>query len=177
MCYTEEWYEEWCPTYFCCHHDLIMLHAICTNICISAWIGSTSARSPTLVSKLIILNKFEVFKEMHFVRSKDAPHECCIQQQKVRQNFDAPKWPYIFFSIRIIWSCSAGLPHSLLSPAPLAFLRRVNREHWNSGLLLCCTEDWVPPYIPLERSHMMWPKQQNQNSDTAAIVILIPSVF
>lgn len=97
MCYTEGWYEEWCPTYFCCHHDLIMLHAICTNICISAWIGSTSARSPTLVSKLIILNKFEVFKEMHFVRSKDAPHECCIQQQKVWQNFDAPKWPYIFF--------------------------------------------------------------------------------
>lgn len=81
MCYTEEWYEEWCPTYFCCHHDLIMLHAICTNICISAWIGSTSARSPTLVSKLIISNEFEVFKEVHFVRSKDAPLECCIQQQ------------------------------------------------------------------------------------------------
>lgn len=49
-----------------------------------------------------------------------------------------------------------------------------NREHWNSVLLLCCTEDWVPHCIPLERSHIMWPKQQNQSSDTAAIVLLTP---
>lgn len=84
---------------------------------------------------------------------------------------------HIFFPIRIIWNSSTGLPHSLLSPAPLAFLRKVNREHWNSVLLLCCTEDWVPHCLHLETSHIMWPKQQNQNSGTAAIVLLTPSVF
>lgn len=46
-------------------------------------LGSTAARSPTLVSKFIIMNKFEVFKEMQFARSKHVLLECCIQQQEV----------------------------------------------------------------------------------------------